>query len=181
MIDIGKRLFFLRDSLDLSQEAIAEKLGVSPPEYDLYEQGKNDFSFSFLYNAANVLGVDVQDLISGDSPKLSRVSVVRKGRGYDITRREAYDYKHLAFTFRNKKAEPFLVTIEPKAEKKEPEKNSHEGQEFCYIVSGSINFFLDGDVYELFEGDSVYFDSALPHAMQAGNNRSAAFLAVVIK
>jgi quercetin dioxygenase-like cupin family protein len=95
-------------------------------------------------------------------------------------RREAYDYKHLAFTFRNKRAEPFMVTVEPK-EGEEVTLHSHEGQEFNYMVSGSMEFHIDNIVYELGEGDSVYFDSSLPHVMKATGGQPAQFIAVVVK
>jgi quercetin dioxygenase-like cupin family protein len=117
--------------------------------------------------------------MSGDSPHLSDWCLVRKGEGYAIDRRAAYKYNHLAFTFRNKKAEPFMVTVEPKTETPTP--HSHEGQEFNYMVSGSMEFHLDNKVYELKTGDSVYFDSGIPHAMKAVGEQAAKFIAVVIK
>ena len=181
LIDIGKRLFALRDACELTAAEMAAKLNMSEEEYAAFEAGGKDFSFSFLYSAAGILGVDVFDIISGESPRLSRCTIIKNGQGYDIARREAYDYKHLAFTFRNKKAEPFMVTIEPKPAETEPDKHSHMGQEFDYIVSGAIKFYLDNDVYELTEGDSIYFDSGILHAMRAVGDKPAKFLAVVMK
>lgn len=170
----------LRECMGIAPEKIAEELGVSLSDYLLYEVGEKDFSFSFLYNVAGILGVDVVDIISGETPKLSICCVVRAGGGYEIKRREAYDYKHLAFTFRKKKAEPFMVTVEPNGGAI-PERHSHEGQEFNYMVAGSMEFFIGDMVYTLNEGDSVYFDSAVPHAMKTHGNTPAKFLAIVMK
>ena len=178
--EIGGRLEALRDIIDIPAEKMAEAMKLGVGEYIAYERGEKDFSFSFLQNAANILGVDVVDIISGESPKLTKCSLVRNGKGYDIMRRKAYDYKHLAFTFSNKKAEPFMVTVEPKLDE-EPNLHSHDGQEFNYMVSGSMEFYLDNTVYELNEGDSVYFDSGIPHAMKAVGGQPAKFIAVVIK
>src|SRR5690554_1968322 len=111
--EMSQRLTMLRESQGYSPEKIAKILEIPLTQYLQYETGESDFSFSFLYNAAQVLGVDVLDIISGESPKLSTCTVVRSGGGYEIDRRKAYNYKHLAFTFRNKKAEPFMVTVEP--------------------------------------------------------------------
>jgi len=169
----------LRESTGYTPEKISESLEVPLSDYLLYEAGEKDFSFSFLYKVAGILGVDVLDIISGETPKLSTCCVVRAGGGYDINRRKAYDYKHLAFTFRNKKAEPFMVTVEPSDAI--PERHAHEGQEFNYLVSGSMEFFIGDMVYELGEGDSVYFDSAVPHAMKTHGNTPAKFLAIVMK
>ena len=179
--EIGSRLAALRDIMDIPTEKMAEDMKTDIGEYIAYEKGERDFSFSFLQNAANILGVDIVDIISGESPKLTKCSLVRKDKGYDIIRREAYDYKHLAFTFRDKKAEPFMVTVEPKKDSGEPVLHSHEGQEFNYMVSGTMEFYLDNNIYELNEGDSVYFDSGIPHAMKAVGNQPAKFIAVVIK
>ena len=177
--EIGRRLAELRSIMELSEEAFCERAGVTKEELCAYENGERDFSFSFLYNAARILGVDVMDLISGDSPRLSSWCLVRKGEGFSVDRRAAYKYSHLAFTFRNKKAEPFLVTVEPKAEK--PALHAHDGQEFNWMVSGRMQFFIADAVYELNPGDSVYFNSEIPHAMRALDDAPAQFLAVVMR
>ena len=179
LIDIGRRLAALREIMEIPRETMAAKLQVSVAEYAAYESGEMDFSFSFLYNAADILGVDVLDLMSGESPKLARCAVARAGRGYDIVRHKAYNYKHLAFTFRDKKAEPFLVTIEPKGS--EPDQHAHEGQEFNYILSGGVKFSLEDEVHELFPGDSVYFNAGLRHALCTIGDEPATLLAIVMK
>ncbi len=177
--EIGLRLATLREVCDMTPATMAERLGVPLEKYIAYERGERDFSFSFLYNCAEILGVDILDLMSGESPKLSTCALVRKGQGFNISRNEAYDYKHLAFTFRNKKAEPFLVTVEPTEEL--PALNSHEGQEFNYIIEGKMLFKIGDITYELEEGDSVYFNSSVPHAERALDGKRARFLAVVMK
>ena len=179
--EIGIRLSALREMCDITISEMARKLEIPEEEYAAYENGDKDFSFSFLYSAAGVLKVDVLDIISGESPKLSTCCLVRKGGGFEIQRRKAYKYKHLAFTFRNKKAEPFLVTVEAKEDDEKPVLHSHEGQEFNYMVSGSMMFYIGDMEYELNEGDSVYFNSDNPHAMKAMGGRSAEFIAVVLK
>ncbi|MCL2144970.1 MAG: XRE family transcriptional regulator [Endomicrobia bacterium] len=176
--EIGQRLSALRGIADMAPEEFCEKTGVTVQDLAAYEKGELDFSFSFLYNAARILGVDVIDLMSGDSPHLSDWSIVRKGEGYSIDRRKAYKYNHLAFTFRNKKAEPFMVTVEPKEEK--PALHSHDGQEFNWLVSGRMKFYISDKEYVLEPGDSVYFNASIPHAMQALDNTPVQFLAVVI-
>ena len=178
LVEIGRRLSALRGIAELTPEAFCEKTGVTPQELSDYEAGRKDFSFSFLYNAARVLGVDVIDLISGDSPRLSDWCLVRKGEGFSIDRREAYKYSHLAFTFRDKKAEPFLVTVEPREGK--PVQHSHEGQEFNWLASGRMRFFIASSAFDLEPGDSIYFNSSIPHAMQALDDVPAQFLAIVM-
>jgi quercetin dioxygenase-like cupin family protein/DNA-binding XRE family transcriptional regulator len=180
LLEIGGRLKGLRDIMGIQPEKMAGDMKLSVEEYLAYERGEQDFSFSLLYKAATVLGVDIVEIISGETPKLTTCALVRKGEGFSIKRIEAYDYKHLAFTFRNKKAEPFMVTVEPK-EGKKMYPHTHEGQEFNYLVSGSMEFLIDNLAYELNEGDSVYYDASIPHSMNAIKGQPAKFIAVVIK
>ncbi len=179
LIEIGRRLHETRLIMEFTAENFASLAGVTVSELEDYENGKKDFSFSFLYTAAGILGIDVVDLMSGQSPTLSTCCLVRAGDGYAINRRAAYQYKHLAFTFKNKMAEPFMVCVEPKDEK--PVLHAHEGQEFNYMVTGRMTFYIGELSYELSPGDSVFFDSGVPHAMRALDNASATFLAVVLK
>lgn len=178
--EIALRIKALREMEEKTMEEMAAVCDVSLEEYQAYEAGKKDFSFSFIYNIANQLGVDVVDILTGDSPKLNSATVVRKGQGLKINRRESYDYRHLAFTFRNKMAEPFMVTVEPAPESEKPVLHAHEGQEFNYVLEGSMALYIGEVVYLLEEGDSIYFNSAVPHAMRAMNNQHAKFLAVVM-
>jgi len=178
--EMGERIKALREIEEITRETMAVKCEVSLADYISYENGEKDFSFSFLYNAANALGVDVVDLMSGDSPKLSTCCMVKKGGGFEVKRRASYDYRHLAFTFRHKMAEPFMVTVEPK-EDVVPVLHAHEGQEFNYVVEGQMTFYIGEISYELDEGDSIYFDSGIPHAMKANLGKPCKFLAVVMK
>ena len=177
--DIGMRLRMLREDMEISAEDMAKKLDVDVDTYNAYESGEMDFSFSFIYNAAEILGVDVLDLISGNAPSLSMCCMVKRGKGYSVKREDEYDYKHLAYTFRNKKAEPFLVTITP--DNKPPVMHGHDGQEFNYVLSGKMMLYIGDISYELSKGDSVYFDSSVPHAEVALGDKEAQFIAVVIK
>ncbi|MGI6201059.1 MAG: helix-turn-helix domain-containing protein [Christensenellales bacterium] len=176
---MAKRLAGLREILEISQQEMAEVTGVSLEEYQQLEAGKKDFSFSFLFKAANRFGVDVTELVTGDRAKLSHMTLVRRGHGMAFERRKEYVYHHLAYTFKNRKCEPFMVTVHP--DKTHVTENTHEGQELNYVVCGRIQFWYDGRAYVLEAGDSVYFDSGRPHAMYALDNQDAQFVAVVLK
>ena len=179
--EIGSRLAALRDIVEIDKEIFAAQCGVTSEQLEEYERGERDFSFSFLYNAARILGVDVVDLMSGDSPKLSACCLTRAGEGYAITRRAAYSYRHLAFTFKDKLAEPFMVTVEPRVDTDRPELHAHDGHEFNLMVEGRMRFFIGELIYDLDPGDSVYFDSSRKHAMRALDEKPARFLAVVMQ
>ena len=124
--------------------------------------------------------MDISDLLTGESPKLHGYILTRKGQGLKFNRREQYVYHHLAYNFRDKLAEPFIVTVGEDAPGVEKQAHSHEGQEFDYVLEGALKIVLGGNELYLKEGDSLYYDSALPHVMYAieGDCR---FIAVVVK
>lgn len=68
------------------------------------KRGERDFSFSHLFNIAEVLGVDISDLLTGESPKLHGYMLPARGQGSSFTRRQQYEYHHLAYNFRDKLA-----------------------------------------------------------------------------
>ena len=78
--EIGLRLADLREVCDLTTAQMAQKLEISEEVYKTYEKGEADFSISFLHNAAKILGVDILDIMSGESPKLSTCTVVKNGK-----------------------------------------------------------------------------------------------------
>jgi len=177
---IAFRIRDLRDIAGLTTAQVAQKTGISKEEYEAYETGTRDFSFSHLFNIAEALGVDISDLLTGESPKLHGYVLTRAGQGLKFKRREQYVYHHLAYNFRDKLAEPFIVTVtqdEPGAEK---QAHSHEGQEFDYVLDGKLKIVLGGNELYLQAGDSIYYNSSLPHVMYAleGDCR---FIAVVVK
>ena len=179
--DIGRRLSDLRNITDITPREFCEKTSITKEELYAYERGELDFSFSFLYNAAHILGVDVVVLMSGDSPKLSSCCLTRAGQGYAITRNAEYSYKHLAFTFQDKLAEPFMVTVEPKDDNDAPEQHAHAGQEFNLMIEGRMRFYIGELTCDLNPGDSVYFNASNPHSVQALDARPAQFFAIVMQ
>ena len=117
----------------------------------------------------------------GSSPTLSSFSINKKGDGLPILRRKGFNYLNLAPLFKNKVAEPFVVTAKyDPAEHERPIKlSTHEGQEFDYILKGKLKVQIDDHVEVIGEGDSIYYNSGTPHGMIACEG-GCEFIAVVI-
>ncbi len=179
LLEMGQRLATLREIKGFTQEEIAKDLNMSLEEYALYEDGKKDFSFSFMYNVATILEIDVFNLLSGTTPKLTDCAVVRRGHEFFVKKEGVYDYKHLAYTFKGKKGEPFFVMVMPGEEDKDF--HSHKGQEFNFLLSGKMQFMIGDLSYELNKGDSVYFNSEIPHGIKVLGDKPVKFLAIVMK
>jgi quercetin dioxygenase-like cupin family protein len=180
MIQIAKRIREIREISDISAEKMAENLKMPLSTYTEYESGSTDIPVSFIYEIAQWFNIELPVLLGGTSPKLRIYGIVRKGKGLNLERRKQYRYENLAYNFSDKKAEPFMVTIDPDNGNKTPSFNSHPGQEFNYVIEGSMLLNIDGHEITLNEGDSVYFNSGYRHNMKALNNKQVRFLAVII-
>ncbi|HCS75723.1 MAG TPA: transcriptional regulator [Clostridiales bacterium] len=180
IIEIAQRMKVIREIAGLSCEQMAESLGISAEDYIGYETGSTDIPISILLKVSEKFNVEFTALVTGDEPRLQRYTLVRKGNGLSVNRREDYKYNNLAYNFINKKAEPFLVTVEPVSDNNPIPRNAHPGQEFNYMLEGSLKIVLNNREIILNEGDSLYFDSSLAHGMQALKNKKAVFLAIIL-
>lgn len=177
---IGERIKGLRDALDLSPAEMAQKLEVDEEVYLQYETGEKDISVSFLQRVEREFNVDLATLMFGTEPKMNSYFITRKDKGVSVERVSAYKYQSLTAGFTNNVAEVFVVTVEPKPMEEDFYQNIHAGQEFNMILEGSMVLNINGKNLILNEGDSIYFDSSLPHGMKALHDKPVKFLAVVL-
>ena len=178
---IGQRLVGLRDALELSAREVAETCGLSEERYLAIERGEADITISNLMKIARKYGVSADALMFAEEPTMRSYFVTRRGKGLSVERVKAYKYNSLTSGFQNRLADVFIVTIEPKGPGAKMYKNSHEGQEFNYVLEGRMELFLDGKTIFLEEGDSIYFDASKPHGMLAADGRTLKILAVAIE
>lgn len=176
---IGERLRGLRDVLELSVDELAQTCGITNDEYLEMERGEGELHVSNLQKIAKKYGISLDELMFGEEPHMSSYFLTRKGKGQSVERRKAYKYQSLASGFRGRKADPFIVTVEPKPDDTPLEKNSHANQEFNLVLEGSMELTIGSRVLTLNEGDSIYFDSTQPHCMRALNGQTVRFLAII--
>lgn len=183
ILEIAARIRGLRDDLRIAPEEMATILEMSVSEYLAHESGQRDFSFTFLYNVAQRFGVDITELLTGAGPKLHVYTHVKKGSGLVMQRREGFSYRNLAHLFVNRTAEPFVVEApwDEALDAAPIALRSHAGQEFDYVLKGSLRMRIDNHEFIVNEGDSVYYDASKGHGMVATNGEPCTFLAIVMK
>ncbi len=176
---IAERLVGLRDSLDLQPEEIAATCHIDLDTYLGYESGEKDIPVSFLHQIAHHYGVELPALMFGYEPRMSAYFLTRKDKGVAIERTKAYKYQSLAAGFANRKADPFMVTVEPTNPEAPFTLNTHPGQEFNIVMEGSLHLRIGEKELVLHEGDSIIFDSTRPHGMKAIGEKPVKFLAII--
>ncbi len=180
ILEIAARVRELRELSNITAAAMASSLGIEEAVYNDYENGRKDVPASILIEIAKVLKVDSTVLLTGREGRLHIFSVTRAGKGTSVERRKQYKYEALATSFIHKKAEPFIVTAEPKPEGTAVKRASHPGQEFNYVIKGRLKILIHSNEIVLAAGDSIYFDASYEHAMIAMDGEKAVFLAVVV-
>ena len=180
--EVAGRIKDLREAKGYSVEELAKLTGVSAEEYEVLEKGETDFSFTFIYKCAKACGVEVVDILEGTSSTLTSFAITRKGEGLKIVKKQGVVYNNLAPKFKEKLAEPFLVKFPyiKEAQDQPIELNSHNGQEFDVIVRGSLKVQVGNHVDILNEGDSIFYNSIIPHGMIAVSEGGCDFHAVVL-
>jgi transcriptional regulator with XRE-family HTH domain len=176
---IAERLAGLRDALEITPEEMAKVCNLTTEQYLLLESGTVDISVSVLHQISQAYGVELTTLMFGDEPKMSTYFITRNGKGVAVERTKAYKYQSLAAGFVGRKADPFLVTVHPKPEDEPMYLNSHPGQEYNMVLKGRLLLQINNKDLILEEGDSIYYDSIVPHHVHAYEGQAAKILAVV--
>ena len=181
--EIASRIRSLREDAELTIEDMAHATGRSPEEYAARESGEMDLTFTFVYKCAAKLGVDVVELLTGESPHLRHYSIVRAGEGLPIERREEFHYLHKAPYFRDRIGEPFYVDIpyDEELQTKPIHLSYHAGQEFDYVLKGHLRFAFEDHIEEVGPGDTLYYDSGRGHGMIALGGEPATIIAIVFR
>lgn len=178
--EIAKRLYGLRDALNVPASEMAAAAGVSEADYLAYESGNTDIPIGVLQTVARHYHVELTALLFGEEPTVSGYYLTRAGQGTAMERVKAYKYQSLAAGFARRLADPFIVTVDPKPDDEPIHMNSHPGQEFNYVLEGALQLTIGGRTLILRQGDSLYFDSSRPHGMKALNGLPVRFLAVIL-
>ena len=179
---MAERIKELREILGLSTEEMAAKTGVSVEEYENCESGQVDLNFAFIYRCANVFKVNVTDIIEGVSPTLDTYTVTRAGEGQQIAHAHGMTYFNMAYAFKNRICEPLFVKCgySEEAQNKPIELTTHEGQECDLVVEGNLLVQV-GDHREILgPGDTIYYNSDMPHGMIATGGKDCIFYAFVL-
>ena len=177
----GGRIAGLRETHRIDRAALAERSGVPLELLTRIEEGEFVPDLAPLVKLARALGVRLGSFLD-DQEELGPV-VTRAGESKPTVRFAGsakageLDFKALAAGKGGRHMEPFLIEVSAGTD--EAALSSHEGEEFIYVLSGSISVSYGKERYILAEGDSIYYDSIVPHRVSAAGGSPARILAVV--
>jgi transcriptional regulator with XRE-family HTH domain len=184
----GEHIAEIRKTYSISREDLAQRSGVPAELIAKIEDDGHIPDLAPLIKIARGLGVRLGTLLD-DHEKLGPV-ICRTGQAAEGSRfktglpddAEAKNGHHgmsfsaLASDKNGRHMEPFIVTIEPDAKQ---EKSAHEGEEFIYVLEGNLCLEYGTDKDTLKAGDSVYYDSIVPHRVYSADSVPVKILAVI--
>lgn len=157
---LGDRLRARRKAIGKTMQQVADEASLTIGFISQIERGISTPSLASLYNVAKALDASV-DMFVSRKPERTHSVVTHAGtrQTYKIDGTSRF-YEFLERGFPEAKLNACLSHVPPGHAS---EMMSHEGEDFVYLVAGSMLYEVDGVQYELKAGDTLHFDSRKPH------------------
>ncbi len=182
LLEVARRIREMREISGFSVDEMAEKTEVTPDEYRAFEEGREDFPFTFIHKCALAFGLGITDILEGESARLSSYTVTRRGGGRQTAEEEGISIVNVAPMFKNKIAEPYFCQYDydEALQNKPIHLTKHNGQEFDFVLSGKMKIQIGDNFEVLGAGDSIYYNSSTPHGMIAVEGADCKFIAIIL-
>ena len=182
-VRVGERVKALREQKGLSLKELADLTGFSTALLSQMENHLVSPSLGTIIKLAKALGVRVGDFLGETEGE--PFTIVRKDERKKVSRfaskegvKYGYSYEALGFEKKDRHMEPFIVTLEP-ATVKTSKTSVHDGEEFIFVLDGEMEVILGNHTDVLYPGDSIYYDSNIPHRVQCYQEKVTKILAVL--
>lgn len=179
---IGEKVKHLRARKGLSIEEVSRYSGLDAATISGIEDQSISPPLGQIVSLANAFRISLGELFgdSADAPFcITRCNDKTTATRFGSTGGKSghYSYESLGHKKQNRQMEPFLVTLTPSAEPAEP--NQHIGEEILFVLEGQVEVSLAGHTDILNPGDSIYYDSNLPHVVSCHGDTPAKLFAVI--
>jgi transcriptional regulator with XRE-family HTH domain len=166
---VGERIRVLRREKGLSLEEVSKLTGFDVAFLEDLESDKVQPQLGTSIKLSKALDSAFGRIVSGVGNKL--YSITRKTEEVPVSRstskkgaQEIYTYMSLAPDVKGRNMEALIVKLK---ENPDEEMSIHEGEEFIYVLDGTVALKIGADAFDLEPGDSVYYLSTTPHLIAA--------------
>lgn len=182
--EFASKIKSIRERQNMSIKELAEKSEVKLDVLKAMEAGEIIPSLTPLTKMARALGVRLGTFLD-DTPQLGPV-VTKAGQPTnalyfsgreDVTNSTNLEFHSLGAGKIDRNIDPFIIDI--KYEEGEKQLSSHEGEEFIYVLDGEIEVIYGQETYVIEKGDSIFYDSVVPHHLHASGEKTSKILAVL--
>ncbi|SKA63093.1 cupin domain-containing protein [Desulfobaculum bizertense] len=178
----GARIRMYRERQGLTVAELAERSGMSSEYISSVEAGEIQPALGVMVKLARTLGTRLGTFMDDEltpDPLITRL----KDRTSETVGHSGSSpstdmvYHHLGRGKADRSMEPFFIRLEP--QDNDGELSSHEGEEFIIVVSGEVMLRYGKETHILRAGDSMYYNSVVPHHVSAYGDSAAEIHAVI--
>lgn len=160
-MNIGEKAKELRTKKQLTLKQMSELTGLSTGFLSQFERGITTIDVNNLNTISKILDVEINFFFESEQPKKE---LIVRGYNQPITRiMNEVIYKSLSSEPNSKNMSPKLIEILPSEKKEKPDNYNHIGEEFIYIIEGTLTLFIENEIYKMYPGDSAHFLSKKMH------------------
>ncbi len=164
----------LRQMRKVSFETLANKTGFAQRYLKEIEEGKTIPPVAAVIQISKALSIDSGSFLSAEEQEASE----RRRKESFFKRTQSYSYKTLTPDAETRHMKAFLVTIDPKQNHQMVEYR-HEGEEFIYALKGEVEVRVGENQNHLKKGETLHFDSGIPHKLRNLSNEEAKLLVIL--
>lgn len=181
---VGEKIKGLREELSIGIDELAERSGLAVEQIERIENNIDLPSLAPLIKIARVLGVRLGTFLDDQhevGPAICRKQEAKDSISFSNNAthsRKHMEYHSLSKSKADRHMEPFIIDVAP-CEENDFVLSSHEGEEFIMVMEGVMEISYGKHTYLLEEGDSIYYDSIVPHHVHAYQGKAAKILAVI--
>jgi transcriptional regulator with XRE-family HTH domain len=157
--EIAQKIHDLRKERSLTLKDLSSATGLSVSFLSQVENTSSSLAIISLKKISDALGVDISYFF--EVPKANKFLVNAKNEEAFKIEGSNSEFIRLSGDFPNRKLESMIIIIPP--EQKHGSKFSHPGEEFVYVLEGTLIVILDGKEYWVKEGESIHFPSTSEH------------------
>jgi transcriptional regulator with XRE-family HTH domain len=163
LVELASRIKAARMAKGYTLDRVAEISGLGKGLLSKVENFRVTPSLPTLAKLCEGLGMSLSELFEGldEKPKLSITRVADRKRIERDSDQSNIHYHALAHGRPDRNMDPFLLVVPAGGGRREA--MPHEGEEFLIVIKGGVSFEYDGQVHQLNEGDSAYFDAEVDH------------------
>jgi len=180
---LGNRVRKYREERTMSREELAAAADIPLDVLEALEEENLYPSIAPLQKIARALNIRLGTFMD-DQITTDPLVVRQSSREADLTMQKGGD-KNPTFRFHSlgkgksdRNMEPFFIEMQPEPEE-DRKLSSHQGEEFMVVVSGAIQVIYGKEEHILEKGDSIYYNSIVPHYVGAAGNTPAEIYAVI--
>ncbi len=174
---IKDNLLNLMKKKNITEEDLLNETGIDKNTLENLLKNNQSPGVSEMLKLASALDVDMSVLLYGEKKKHSKAVKTKWSERVRVDGKGKLNYESLAPNFSHKKIEPFIVEVF-KTEESELDISQHAGEEFHYVMKGKAEMTIGNEKFILEEGDTIYFDSSLPHSINSVTERTQLLSAI---